>query len=191
MEMRCDFRFYRVGHGLFYAGRLRSMGRSLNFVYDCGTKWDDDLLEHAIDINREFMATSGMLDYLFISHLHCDHISGISRLLDTFRDGVRILIMPYVSFAEYLSGLYLLRESEEDTFDNSIDFMGTLSSLLDKGKIQRIVVVGSREQRDMDPDNNIPELNEVGLLNAQRDEELQERFFSSIRYLVNRKREFM
>ncbi|MBR1892028.1 MAG: MBL fold metallo-hydrolase [Lachnospiraceae bacterium] len=177
MTVESDFRFYPVGHGLFYAGRINKENSYLTFVYDCGSKWDDGLLADAIERNRDFMACSQQLDYLFISHLHCDHISGIARLIDSFPYGVRALLMPYVSFAEYMAGLNSLKDSGDEDFDPALDFMGSMGQWLKEEKIERLFVIGDRESdREINEDQR-GDMYDLGFRNWQEDNLLSDEFF--------------
>lgn len=187
MTVESDFRFYPVGHGLFYAGRINRGNDYLTFVYDCGSKWDTNLLDAAIERNVDFMACTQKLDYLFISHLHCDHISGISNLISSFPNGVRALIMPYVSFAEYIAGMDMLKDSKDEDFDPILNFVENIGYLL-KEKIEYLIVVGSRESA---PEENggietqDNELRVLGFQNLQLDESLTDEFYKNYPRLLS------
>lgn len=181
MTVESAFRFYPVGHGLFYAGRIVREDENLTFVYDCGSQWDNSLLDAAITRNLSFMECSQRLDYLFISHLHYDHISGIHRLIERFPRGVRALVMPYVSFAEYVAGMGMLKDSRDEDFAPILNFFEDLRSLLQE-KIEYLIVVGSREN-DQNEDRGIEtrdnELRKLGFQNLQPDENLSDEFYKN------------
>ena len=182
MTVYSDFRFYPVGHGLFYAGRINRGNAYLTFVYDCGSKWDADLLNVAIERNVDFMACTQKLDYLFISHLHYDHISGIHQLIESFPEGVRALIMPYVLFAEYVAGMALLKEDEPDGMP---DFMEGLDEII-KEKIEYLIVVGGQEAEKDDGDGIETQetgLGQLGFRNLHPDKHLSDEFFENYQWL--------
>jgi len=97
-----SYEFFPVGQGLFSYGSLGPLRREQPFfqwVYDCGT--DSEPKQQTIDGALDIMAarTSGQdqLNLLFISHLHEDHINGISSLLRRLKS-VDTVLLPYVSF---------------------------------------------------------------------------------------------
>lgn len=76
--------FHPVGQGAFYTEVLKGDGGGcFAVVYDCGTETTaKDMnvnLEQQIDL---FARSVPLIDILFISHFHADHISGLNRLLE-------------------------------------------------------------------------------------------------------------
>lgn len=72
-------RFHSVGQGAFYTECFEN---GFNVVYDCGTSSRKDYLIR--EINDAFKKDS-IINALFLSHLHSDHINGLEYLLDNFR----------------------------------------------------------------------------------------------------------
>lgn len=74
-----------VGHGAFFTEQFYDSDKGenvLNVVYDCGVMRNQALLEKEIDV--VFALTDRKhVDYLFISHLDKDHVSGIKYLIDS------------------------------------------------------------------------------------------------------------
>jgi len=113
----CEFCFHGVGHGLFYTGKI---GR-FSFVYDCGssssttvcTKIERFSQNHLPEVARQGEKVK-LLPFLFISHLHYDHVSGLEAL---FKAGVKVdyVFLPYLSPWERLL-LALLAATEVGQF---------------------------------------------------------------------------
>ncbi len=79
-----------VGQGGMMSGLLTTSSSQFHWVYDCGSNQTGDL-------NREIdvVAAKGDMDFLFLSHLDSDHISGIDRLLS--KTHVREVVLPYLN----------------------------------------------------------------------------------------------
>src|SRR5687767_6210636 len=95
--------FYPVGQGLFSAGLLKKVGpngRPFLWVYDCGTSSSQKLVDLGISRLKTRRSPRKRLDLVIISHFDHDHISGICKLVETFRIGT--LMLPYMPLAERL-----------------------------------------------------------------------------------------
>ena len=77
--MKLKRTFHAVGQGAFYTERFYddNGNNPFNVVYDCGTSNSQQKL--VSEIQTEF-AQGMKIDYLFISHFHYDHFSGIKVL---------------------------------------------------------------------------------------------------------------
>lgn len=87
-------KFLPVGQGAFYCERFfaEECEVPVNVVYDCGTVSGLNHLKKIVD--REFKETD-VIDALFISHLHEDHINGIPMLMA--RCQVKRVYLPLIS----------------------------------------------------------------------------------------------
>ena len=88
--------FWPVGHGAFYTEQFYNSDNEQTFcaVYDCGGK-DKRVIERNID---RLLHRNKVVDYLFISHLHKDHINGLPYL---YKNGqVRQTFLPLLSHVE-------------------------------------------------------------------------------------------
>lgn len=97
------FNFHGIGQGLFYSGQICHKGDVFNFVYDCGTfyKKDYELLHNRIQCCfNKVEANKRVINALFISHLHRDHISGLNKLFDYY--DVKNVFIPFFSPEELL-----------------------------------------------------------------------------------------
>lgn len=79
--------FHAVGHGAFYTEKFYGDNNELLFcaVYDCGGKGMSSV------IKRTF-TEQATINLLFISHLHHDHINGVTKLLSYCK--VKRIVLP-------------------------------------------------------------------------------------------------
>jgi len=114
-------RQYAVGQGCFHAGfvgegKANSMGdKGVRYVYDCGSL---DKVALAKAIGRYHLETaSAPIDFLFLSHLHADHIIGVKDLCSV---GVDTIVLPHFNVIDRLI-----------SFAHSIQTMGAGASQAD------------------------------------------------------------
>lgn len=108
-SIECEFCFHAVGHGLFYTAKVDRFW----FVYDCGSssaaivqakvkKFCQTYLPQK-EINGKYIRT---LPFLFLSHLHYDHVSGLEAFFAkkdaTVKTKEEVVKINYV-FLPYLS----------------------------------------------------------------------------------------
>ena len=96
MSIELHRTFWPVGHGAFYTEEFcLGDARKFTVVYDCGGKGIkksiDDFLRRALE-NDE---TKPIIDLLFISHFHHDHINGLTYLFKKSR--VKRIVIPQLS----------------------------------------------------------------------------------------------
>lgn len=75
-----------VGHGGFHSACLYVGGQPHRYAYDCGSR-----KPNACDREVDKLSNGG-LDFLFISHVHEDHVSGIPALLR--KVSIHTVVMP-------------------------------------------------------------------------------------------------
>jgi len=81
MRVKGEFRFYNVGQGLFYTGRVYPIDKKdkrITFVYDIGG--DPKYIKRAVEIFKK--DASYKVNLLVLSHLHWDHINGLYQLFN-------------------------------------------------------------------------------------------------------------
>lgn len=87
-KIECEFCFHGIGQGLFYTGCVGD----LVFAYDCGSIKEQDI-NTAVEIWCKLKGVK-KLQFLFLSHLHWDHVSGVKTLLELAK--VDTVILPYL-----------------------------------------------------------------------------------------------
>ena len=119
--------FLPVGQGAFYIERFSAgeCGRPVNVVYDCGSLSGLTHLKKVVDY--EFKE-GDVIDALFISHLHEDHINGIPFLME--RCPVKRVYLPLISPVD----LALMRLDFETRSRSSL----TLDKLLIEDDVQTL-----------------------------------------------------
>jgi len=94
-----------VGQGFFHTAELEDEeGRKLRYVYDCGAMQKQARQRNnRIDEHLQSVGSNAVLDVLFISHIHFDHISGLERLLDKAK-GLKVdtIVMPLINVEDRL-----------------------------------------------------------------------------------------
>lgn len=89
--------FHPVGHGAFYTETIVANQRIYNIVYDCGL----DTKRYSSDFKKKDLkkyidnlyCEDDIIDLLFISHFHDDHINGIEFLKDRCKK-IEKVVMP-------------------------------------------------------------------------------------------------
>ena len=95
--------FVPVGQCAFYLEKFEIGEEKFNIIYDCGTSTETVDIESKI---KSYLKEDEEIDYVFISHLHKDHISGLDFLLK--HCNVKNVVFPlsekekYVYAIEYL-----------------------------------------------------------------------------------------
>lgn len=143
---------YPVGQGCFCAERFYGESSLLmTFVYDCGSyTLSSTELEKLID--SEFHRGS-VIDAIFISHFHYDHINGIPYLLNRFN--VKQVVVPFVD-QEGLLLLFIHNAVFGNGYGNLFPLIESLSRdevTRNKIPIKRITI-DSFETIDCDIDGN-------------------------------------
>jgi len=87
---KSKFCFHNVGQGLFYTGSLYD--GEYNFIYDCGSTRQSQV--NSIVKNYCKNLSKNYVDFLAISHLHYDHLSGIDELRKHV--SIRKVFLPYL-----------------------------------------------------------------------------------------------
>ena len=171
-----SFTFHKAGQGAFYGGfiKQRHGNTYYSMVYDCGTS--PFITGHTKSLNDEislFKSTlislsdenKPRLDFLFISHLDYDHVSGIKRLLNEFN--VRKIILPYIDplirrllFSTYEEGgneNFLSRDEYESLLINPTEYFMSFNE-----QATIYVVKGEIGDNNSSTDGEIYELGSTG-----------------------------
>lgn len=85
--------FHPVGQGAFFSEHFDDVDKSFTIVYDCGSLTLDPLSMRS-KVNSSFRKDQ-VIDVLFISHFHADHINGIDFLKNQCR--IKNVVIPYLN----------------------------------------------------------------------------------------------
>lgn len=149
--------FHPVGQGAFYSERINAYGRSFLIVYDCGATNANtppkSLCKEVFEAFHEDRYDERgrlMVDVLFISHFHNDHLNGIPLLAP------EKVICPYVSDEDILIFQVLNHFSPEW----NVEAMRNPGILFDNDT--RIIRVAPTDEEQMyDENNRILNLNDL------------------------------
>ena len=84
-----------VGQGGFYSEQLKECGKEVLVIYDCGgnnKKSMEYYLRNHFPVKPKRRKSNRVIDAVFISHLHDDHVNGLEYLLKYFK--VKYLFLP-------------------------------------------------------------------------------------------------
>lgn len=143
--------FNSVGQGAFYTECFEN---EFNVVYDCGTLSEQHYLEQ--EIKRVFKKGT-IINAVFLSHLHFDHISGLEYLMKHFH--VERILLPLLTEENKVLTL-LKHKSTENTNDFIFNFIMRPQDAIDKrDKSTKIVYIDEYDGNDyeianfyLDPD---------------------------------------
>lgn len=121
--------FHPVGQGAFYTERHEQNGSSFTVVYDCGSGTSFDLLKKYID---KELCEDSVIDILFISHFHNDHINGLKYLKD--RCQIKNVIIPLLHDNDriILKAIDLINEGKNaELIDNPRGFFDESTNVIE------------------------------------------------------------
>lgn len=98
--------FVPVGQGAFYLEKFEIGEEKFNIVYDCGTSTETVDIKTKI---KSYFEEDEEIDYVFISHLHKDHISGLDFLLK--HCNVKNVVFPFSEKEKYVCAIEYLCSS--------------------------------------------------------------------------------
>lgn len=127
--------FYPVGHGAFYAEKFHidDASRDYIIIFDCGCfeaakpgVSSKDFKERIDEIINDAFAEGTIIDALFISHFHADHINGINHLMK--RCNVKRVFIPKLSLSMVVETYLYYKDIGKDLsfglFDRIIESEG-------------------------------------------------------------------
>lgn len=91
-----------VGQGFFHSAQLEEDGRVFRYVFDCGAMSSYKAARAArINEYRHGCGSNALIDVLFISHAHADHLNGLEQLLSPGLD-VDTIVLPLMNAEDRL-----------------------------------------------------------------------------------------
>jgi len=145
-----------VGQGGMMSGWLEfsdPSSRSFHWIYDCGSN-------QTTELNREIdkVVARGQVDFLFLSHLDSDHISGIDRLLSS-KVRVYEVVLPYLNDLDRL--IAVAHDAATGALAGTfLTFLSDIEGWFRNRGVERITYITPRD--DDDEGGEGPDLPPVG-----------------------------
>ncbi|MBE3573066.1 MAG: MBL fold metallo-hydrolase, partial [Moorella humiferrea] len=139
--------------------------KNFNFVYDCGSTYKEPL-QRAIDNYILSLGSNNKIEFLVLSHLHNDHVSGLNQLMA--KAEIKQVIMPYFSPIERLI-LALKRINLAAWYYKFLS--DPVSYLLENG-VEKVIIFGKSNNENTEA-KTITDLDELPDDNTLRDEILE------------------
>ncbi|MEI6053126.1 MAG: MBL fold metallo-hydrolase, partial [Opitutaceae bacterium] len=121
--------FHPVGQGAFYSERHNCNGKKFTIVYDCGSMtYFGNHLKSIVEsaFPKEESEKKPIIDILFISHFHADHINGIKHLKNHCE--IRKVVMPLIDnsakFVLKINNRIIGDSDDDELIDNPKIFFG-------------------------------------------------------------------
>ncbi|WP_294390567.1 MBL fold metallo-hydrolase [uncultured Sphingomonas sp.] len=150
--MRAELIQHPVGQGGFFSGSVTDDQTVVRWVYDCGSNQRDPLLREIRSLGR-----GTKLDYLFLSHLDSDHISGVDALLAACP--VEEVVLPYLLPEMIIAALG--RDAATGTLSGlMLDLAADLPGWFTSRGVERITFVGGDDGEG--PIDTLPPLEPTG-----------------------------
>ncbi len=152
--------FHPVGQGAFYTETfLLAPNQYHTVVYDCGVGGDETPMIKCLDTLRKTYGE--IIDIVFISHFHADHISHISTLLNDF--SVKALVVPdvtsEVAVDAFLNNYIAIGQGDNNTSIHLIERLLSGAPMIEGTKVIRVDQLDGEGEKPVN-DNMILELNE-------------------------------
>lgn len=166
MRTRVVRTIHPVGQGAFYSERFYDIPSDelvFTVVYDCGSGTGRNASSDAKSVIGDFICELDgerrpVIDVLFISHFHSDHINGIKELVKDVK--IKNIIMPYMKrgLADKLQMLQdkIYNEESLHTFANPYNFFSEEGF----GETHLIYVVSDKDAPKI-PDEDTPENRDI------------------------------
>lgn len=117
--------FHPIGQGAFYSERHNFNGTNFTIVYDCGTLTFNEKEREPLIISS--FSKGHIIDILFISHFHADHINGIETL--SKHCTIKRVVLPLIDDTEKallrVSNFFDMNYSDIRLIDSPESFFGT------------------------------------------------------------------
>ena len=148
--------FWPVGQGAFYSELLttkpswkRGSDANTLVVYDCGSKDKDSFVTNCLSRLEKQCHGRKIIDILFISHFHADHISHIGRLLHNWGGwNVRLIVLPVISPEALMDACLQNYASNSQQAPYVIELLQTLFSETSVGDTRIVRVLPTLEEGD-------------------------------------------
>lgn len=148
-----------VGQGGFYTESLKDdNGKEFLVAYDCGgnnKQFMEDYLKSFIPDSRD--GGRMVIDAVFISHLHADHINGLKYLLDNRNVYVRHLFLPQITDEMLIEVLLYNSHINKEDYQQLSDFIFSIregQSQYRETKIVEVLPATNDDRINVESNNN-------------------------------------
>ena len=172
--MRLERTIHPVGQGGFYTEHLVDENQDFFVVYDCGGNSKPFMERYLSDFIRENTRGGKMIiDALFISHLHADHINGLRFLLEMENVKVKYLFLPQLTddlLAETLMfNAFQNHENVQELTDFILSLYGESSGRYHETRIVQVEPYREQDNRNSESQNNSVDINNINISRDIRD----------------------
>ncbi|CAK7052583.1 MBL fold metallo-hydrolase [Providencia sp.] len=152
--------FHSIGQGAFYTEKFDNF----SFVYDCGTDTNGE--KRINKYVKNHFKKGDVINVLFISHFHRDHINGIKYLLSNYK--VDFIFIPQFDVYQHILE-FMRTERDVNLFDVKLTLnpIETISSISPKTKVILVNEYSDEsefEEIDLDSLNSNTNINSGTLL---------------------------
>lgn len=161
-EIRQVSRFHKAGQGLFYSASFYNnrakKPTEIRYIIDCGTTSGAEVLKDEIDTYLQSYKTGENMDFLIISHLHKDHISGLKQLLTNLKEKKVTVINVFLPYFDKFTRIYLYflnKDSIEKGEEWILDFILDPTKFFKDFNIKNIFYIHRSDDNNQEQSPNI------------------------------------
>lgn len=146
--------FHTVGQGAFYTEEFSDF----RFVYDCGT--DTDGKGRIEKYVGNHFRKGDIIDAMFISHFHRDHINGLEYLLSNFE--VKYIFIPQYSVYEKILN-FMYTDRNLNLFDTKLTVspIDAIKSISSKTKVILVNKYSRSDEKNDDENDEIQSISQL------------------------------
>lgn len=135
MELQVIRTIHPIGQGAFYAETLHRPGKNddKHIVYDCGVLPLSNRLNEEID---NFLPAKSVIDVLFISHFHADHVNGIKKLAERYK--IKYVVLPQIDRYDW----FYIVENYLTTGVADVNIVSEVQASVEGAKIIEVAPIG-------------------------------------------------
>lgn len=159
MELQVIRTIHPIGQGAFYTETLHRPGSidDKHIVCDCGSKSSLNNLEKEID---NYFLKDTVIDVLFISHFHEDHVNGIKHLAE--RCKIHNVVVPQIDGYEW----FYIIENYLTTGNADVNVVSDVRALIGEGHLIQVTPAGEDNERAVSEEFISLDENEGMLING-------------------------
>ena len=140
MELQVIRTIHPIGQGAFYTETLHIPGSDDDkyIVYDCGVMPLSNRLKEEVD---NFLPKGSVIDVLFISHFHSDHVNGIKLLAQRYK--IKHVVVPQIDDYEW----FYIIENYLSTDIADVNIVSDVRAAIGDAKLIQVGPIGENMNR--------------------------------------------